>query len=111
MLLFKPIHVPLILSGEKDQTRRKWKKARAKVGAIHLAKIKMLSREYFARLEILAVYEERLGDISEEDARAEGYPTQYDYLVAFQKINHISDDDFSDVLKMMVYVVHFTVVK
>ena len=111
MLLFKPIHVPLILYGEKDQTRRKWKKARARVGSIHLAKVKMLSREYFARLEILAVYEERLGDISEEDARAEGYPTQYDYLVAFQKINHISDDDFTDMLKTVVWVVHFKVVE
>ena len=92
MLLFKPIHVPLILSGEKVQTRRSWKKARAKVGAIHLAKIKMLSKEYFARLLILAVYEERLGDISEEDARAEGYQTKYAYLVAFQEINHDADN-------------------
>ena len=108
---FKPIHVPLILAGEKVQTRRSWKKARAKVGAIHLAKVQMLSKEYFARLLILAVYEERLGDISEEDARAEGYPTKYDYLVAFQKINHISDDDFTDMLKMMVFVVKFKVVE
>ena len=52
-----------------------------------------------------------LGDISEEDARAEGYPTQYDYLVAFQKINHISDDDFTDMLKTVVWVVHFKVVE
>jgi hypothetical protein len=111
VLLFKDYHIAMILAGEKWQTRRSWKKARAKIGAIHLAKVKMLSREYFARLLILAVYEERLGDISEEDARAEGYQTKYDYLVAFQKINHISDDDFTDMLKMIVYVVKFKAVE
>ena len=110
MMLFKDFHIAMILAGEKTQTRRSWKKARAKVGAIHLAKVKMLSKEYFARLLILAVYEERLGDISEEDARAEGYPSKYAYLIAFQEINHISDDDFTDMLKMMIWVVKFEVV-
>jgi hypothetical protein len=63
----------MILSGRKTQTRRIWKKPRAKVGAVHLAKTKMLSREYFAKLRILDVYREFPSDISDDDARAEGY--------------------------------------
>ena len=70
MLLFKPEHALLILSGTKTQTRRIWKKPRAKVGSIHLAKLKMLSTDFFAKLEILDVHLERLGDISEEEALA-----------------------------------------
>ena len=104
MLLFKPEHVGPILAGTKTQTRRIWKKHRAKVGSIHLAKTKMLSREYFAPLEILDVYQERLGDISEEDARAEGYAGAAAYLEAFRKINCL--ENLPDI---MVYVVKFRV--
>jgi hypothetical protein len=86
MLLFKPQHVDPILLGTKTQTRRFWKKARAKAGSIHLAKQKMISREYFARLEILDVYKERLGSISEQDALSEGYSSSIAYLIAFANI-------------------------
>jgi len=100
MLLFRPEHIEPIQAGTKSQTRRAWKTSRAKVGSIHLAKTKMLSKEYFARLEILAVYQERLGDISEEDAQAEGYPSREAYLQAFAKINRqqIGDDFFEQII-------------
>jgi hypothetical protein len=89
MLLFKPEHQQPILDGSKTQTRRIWKKPRAKAGSIHLAKLKMLSRDFFAKLEVLDVYQERLIDISEEDARAEGYTNSFDYLTKFCEINKL----------------------
>ena len=105
MILFKPEHVGKILTGEKTQTRRIWKKARAKVGSVHLAKTMMLSKEYFVKLEILAVYQERLKDISDEDARAEGYHNAAAYLIAFCRINHLEK-----VPDIMVYVIKFKVI-
>ena len=108
MILFRREHVDPIIAGTKTQTRRAWEKPRARVGTVHLAKTRMLSKEYFARLEILAVYQERLGDISEEDARAEGYPSRAEYLLAFARINRQRvGDDFDE---QMVYVVRFRVV-
>ena len=80
------------------------------MGSIHLAKTMMLSKDFFAKLEILDVYQERLGSISKEDAIAEGYPTVNDYLRAFRKINHLSDNDFYETLKTMVWVVKFKAV-
>jgi len=100
MLLFKPEHVPLILEGRKIQTRRLWldkktKKARdqprCKVGAIHLAKTQMLSKEYFAKLKIIRVWKEPLGDISQQDAIEEGYIDGNNYLNAFFEINGIKE--------------------
>ena len=87
MILFKREHGPMILIGAKTQTRRLWKRPRAKMGSIHKAKFVMLKKEYFAQLFILKVWWERLGDISEEDARKEGYPSKKAYLDKFMEIN------------------------
>ena len=111
MILFRPEHVEPILSGTKTQTRRIWKKPRAKVGSIHLAKTKMLSKDYFARLRILAVYRETLGEISDEDARSEGYADRESYLAAFFRINRIVPADHRVWLGWPVDVVRFEVVK
>ncbi len=109
MILFKPEHLDLILTGTKTQTRRisSTGKKRWNVGAVHLAKTKMLSKDFFARLEILAVYPEAILNISEEDARAEGYPTRLDYLDAFCRINKLS---LVDLMGLMVFVIKFRVV-
>lgn len=111
MLLFKPEHVPLILNGTKTQTRRIWKRKRCNVGSVHLAKTEMLSKEYFAKLTILRVWQEKLGDISETDAIAEGYKNRDDYLNAFFKINKINDEinQFAWLWKL-VWCVEFEVV-
>ena len=104
MLLFKPEHVEPILAGTKTQTRRIWKRKHANVGAVHLAKTKMLSKEYFAKLEILAVWQEDILDITEEDARAEGYSGHDEYLAAFCRINKLGLGDLDN---LMVWVVRF----
>ena len=54
-LLFKPEHIGLIHSGRKTQTRRLWKKPRAKVGVVHKAKTALFSQDYFALIKITAL--------------------------------------------------------
>lgn len=105
MILFKPEHVDPIKKREKTQTRRrgKW---RWKVGAIHQAKLNFKKgSKPFANLLIKAVREERLGDISEEDARREGYPTVEVYIDAYKRIYGGWDPD------EVIWVVDFELVE
>ena len=93
MLLFKPEHVPLILSGRKTQTRRMWAddKPRAKVGSIHWAATGLFKPKYrFARLSILAVDWMPLDPMPAEDVYAEGYDSLEDFKAAFNRINKAS---------------------
>jgi len=122
MLLFKPEHVARILAGGKTQTRRIWAKRRAKPGSTHLAKTNMISKDFFARLEILDVRKEMLGQISESDAAHEGYPSRLAFLIAFANINFKrnspfkNEDDLIELnnkvgfMKKEVYVVSFRVI-
>ncbi|HHW45053.1 MAG TPA: ASCH domain-containing protein [Desulfotomaculum sp.] len=73
MILFKPEHVEPILSGCKTQTRRLGKK-RWKVGSVHQCRLNYRA-EPFACVRVTAVRRERLDNITEEDARREGYPS------------------------------------
>jgi uncharacterized protein YqfB (UPF0267 family) len=101
LLLFKDWHIQPILRGEKTQTRRVWKAPRAKVGSVHLAKTQMLSEYYFAKLRILKVEKQRLGDISEEDAMKEGGYTLSEFKNIWIQINGDWNPDLE------VYVVEF----
>lgn len=103
MILFKDYHVKPILRGRKTQTRRVWKKQRAKVGSIHKVKTMMLSKDYHCKIKILDVRQERLGDISADDVWAEGYPSLDEYVDAWIEINGSFDPD------LVVYVVTFAV--
>ena len=105
MILFKPEHVDMILSGKKTQTRRVGNK-RWNVGAIHQARTQMMVKDStFARLRILEVRREFVNDISQEDARAEGYRDSREFLVVFHRINKITDS-----CCMPVWVVRFEVI-
>ncbi|MBC7092689.1 ASCH domain-containing protein [Candidatus Bipolaricaulota bacterium] len=84
MLLFKREHAELILSGRKTQTRRLGRK-RWKTGSIHQCRLSRRA-EPFALVRITGVRRERLGDISEEDARREGYGSAEEYRKAFERI-------------------------
>lgn len=93
MLLFKPHHIEMIQDGRKTATRRDWKTARAKVGAVHLIKTKMLSTENHGQVEILNVYQERLGDMTTSEAEAEGYKTVEEYRAEWERINRAGSWD------------------
>jgi hypothetical protein len=93
VILFKPEHVAPILLGRKIETRRDWKTWRARVGSIHKAKTEMMSRNYFALIEILDRWEERLGDISEESVHNEGYDSCEAYEAKFLEIYGFWDPD------------------
>jgi len=103
-LLFKPEHVDLILSGRKTQTRRVWKKSRAKVGVVHKAKTALFSPDHFALIRITGLRRERLGDITLEDVRREGYDTLEEFKAVWVRINKTWDPELE------VYVVSFELV-
>ena len=108
MLLFKPEHVPAILDRTKTQTRRMWKRARAKVCSVHQCTTKLYDRTgVFALVKIRAVRQEKLVAISHEDAVREGYANVPDYLAAFARINRTKGtlDD------LVVWVVDFELVE
>lgn len=90
MILFKPEHVEPILRGEKTQTRRLGKR-RWRQGALHQCYTRPAFAnppgKPFARVRIGAVRQERLDEITEADARAEGYSSQPEYMAAFYRIN------------------------
>ena len=105
MILFRPENVPKILDETKDQTRRLGKK-RWNVGSIHQAKTKLFG-EPFARLRIMAVRQEKLCDISDEDVKREGYSTRAEYYDAFVAINRLGTYTLGE----LVWVVDFKLVK
>jgi len=43
--------------------------------------------EPFALLKVIRVWREPIGNVSDEDARAEGYPGRKDFLAVFTRIN------------------------
>lgn len=87
MLLFKPCHIRPIIDGVKTHTRRNWKSRRVNIGSTQLAKTKMLSRDYFAKLSIMDVWQEPLGDITAESAYKEGGYTVEEYIALWDEIN------------------------
>lgn len=103
MILFKPEHVELILTGAKTQTRRIWKKPRCKVGSVHKAKTKMLSKEFFAELYIVGTRKEHLLDISEMDAALEGNYTIDGYLEKWDEINPKYPSSTDPVVDVVVF--------
>jgi len=86
-LLFKPYHIEPILTGKKTQTRRVWKKPRVKVGNIYRAKTHLFSKNYFALLRITGLRKEKLGDMTEEDAIAEGAKSLTHFREIWQDIH------------------------
>lgn len=97
MLLFKPYHVGPIIAPAlpiemgipaKTETRRDWIKPRAKAGSVHQCKLNFYDK-HFAKVEIIDVYEQPLGEMSEESAQAEGGYSLAEYARIWQIINKV----------------------
>lgn len=104
-MLFKPEHKDMILNGTKTATRRDWKRPMVKVGGIYKAKLKMLSKDYFAKIKVTKLFKQRLREITIEDVRKEGYKTLWEFKKIWIKINN-SWNSFDE-----VDVIEFEVVK
>ncbi len=104
-MLFKQEHKGMILKGTKTVTRRIWKKPRVKIGGIYKAKLKMLSKEYFAKIKVINYCKKELGDMTDEDAQKEGYPDIMAFHDVWIKINGTWNDN------QIVDVIEFQLVK
>jgi hypothetical protein len=111
-VFFKPEHVEPILSGRKTQTRRTGRK-RWNIGAVHQLRLNYEKSGHFADARILRVWQERLGDISDADAWAEGYDSIPDYQEAFFRIYRVPDDPQAhyEALRLVLWCVEFEVVQ
>lgn len=106
MILFKPEHVAPILAGTKTQTRRAGSK-RWNVGTVHQCKTTLFSPDPpFARVRILDVRRQVLGEMSREEVLAEGYRTWPEYMAALSAIHDREFDPHEE-----VWVVEFEVVQ
>ena len=111
MILFKQDSKAKILAGAKTQTRKLWDRPRAKEGSEHLFYLRppMTGEKPFARALVTRVWRQKLGEMSEEEAQAEGYPTLQAFLDQFQSINQRKVK--GDLRDVRVYAVEFRVVE
>lgn len=86
-MLFKSEHKAMILNGTKTATRRDWKRPMVKVGGVYKAKLKMLSKEYFAKIKVTKLFQQPLYRMTREDANKEGYEELSDFKDIWIKIN------------------------
>ena len=84
-MMFKKHHIHMILEGLKTQTRRKGK-MRHSVGKVYGIRCQWFERNKYFIL-ITRRFRERLGDISEADAKKEGYGSIANFKKAWLKIN------------------------
>lgn len=91
MILFKEKFVPLILSGIKTQTRRTWRKPRVQAGSLYQCKTSYQTRP-FAHVRVTNVRRQRLGEMTQEDAVAEGFASVDEFKKEFQSVYGGWDD-------------------
>ena len=100
MLLFRKCHKSTILADAKTATRRNWESRRARPGAVHRCQLKLFG-EPFAHVLIDDVYQQRLGEMTEDDARREGRYTLAEFRTLWEEMNGSWDPDLE------VWVVEF----
>jgi len=115
MILFKPEHREMVLSGRKTETRRRGEK-RWNVGAIHACYTKPPfargGAEPFAHVRILSVEPTTLVDTSPEAAFREGYGDVASFVSAYCRINRIDTGDnlaFGEALYEPIWAIRFEV--
>jgi hypothetical protein len=85
MALFKRCLIPLILSGQKTQTRRAHKRGWI-IGHTYKIKDQYLSKG-LGTIKITRSFKQRLGDISEQDGQKEGFKNRAEFIQTWIKIN------------------------
>jgi len=90
-LLFKRHHIKKILRGEKTQTRRVSQR-KYKVGKVYGVRDRWYGQPK-ARILITRRFRQRLGDITEEDVRKEGYSSLEEFKKAWEEIHGVWDPE------------------
>ena len=82
-MLFTDYHISQIRSGSKTVTRREWERRRAVPGNVYIASTEMFTShdEADCYIRVTDVYQQPLGEMSDEDARWEG---EYEDLADFR---------------------------
>ena len=88
-MIFQPEHIEKNKTGIKTETRRRWDKGMAYVGRYYPC-----MRDYRHKHDpedgwilVNKVFRQRLGDMSQEDAKAEGGYTLAEYIKVWIRIN------------------------
>lgn len=89
--MFQPHHIELIAKGIKTATRRRHKRPMERVCGTYYAKEYMYQPKAEARVwyHVKRVYAQRLGDMTEEDARKEGGYTLGGFREIWEEINEV----------------------
>jgi hypothetical protein len=85
-MLFKHRFIEQILNNEKTQTRRNITSPKYKIGRVYRAQ-KNYFDPGFALIRILSTKEERVIDISEQDAKQEGFASSIDFLEYYAELH------------------------
>lgn len=90
-MIFSKSHIDLILAGEKTQTRRRRigdKPAAYRVGADYALQRGRGKPGIGPRIFITACEIRGLGEVTDEDARAEGYDNAAEYINVYSGLNN-----------------------
>ena len=105
-LLFKPYHIEQIRSGSKTVTRREWDTPRVKGGNTYIAATELFTshEEADCYVKVRQIYSQRLGEMTDEDAREEGnYETVEEFREGYERVYGMGSWD----PEKWVYVVEF----
>ena len=93
-MIFKRYHIAMIRDGSKIHTRRLWQKPRVKVGNTYCARVNYHQPRRECPLFVVQdLYQQRLGDMTEEDAWKEGRYTLAQFKGVWKEINGTWDDN------------------
>ena len=101
LLLFRKEFVPLICEGKKTQTRR-LHPPRFKIGKVYPCRTQIRKESTFALAKITGIRPQRLSEISDEEAKAEGMDSRERFLEKFREIYKLSPTE-----NPLVWVVEF----
>jgi hypothetical protein len=84
-MLFHPKYVPMIVAGSKKVTRRVWKRNLVKAGGIYQCKTRMFDSRWFAKIRVTRVWMQKLGEITETEAIADGHSSLDEFKESWMK--------------------------